>query len=131
MERFGVNVFKDNFGICGKLMGLECKGIVDFMNGEVCEENGFKKFNIKIIVMVILVVVAVMVILFVLLIMVKLKNNDKDDFSVFGKESVDDVVEVRVYGGGSRYSNVSGRGGGGGGSFRKSGDFFSYKKGSE
>ncbi|KAK9697370.1 hypothetical protein RND81_08G033400 [Saponaria officinalis] len=121
MERFGVDAFKDNAGLCGAFVGKDCVVTIEGKGGDVKSTIG-----------VVIAVVVVMTILLLLSTAVKSKSKD-DDFSVLGKEPMeDDVVEVRVHGSGGKGGGESTRSvgsTGGGGSSKKSGDHSSHKKG--
>ncbi|KAL9224186.1 hypothetical protein vseg_000248 [Gypsophila vaccaria] len=122
MERFGVDAFKDNVGICGAFVGKEC--------GEVTK--GEKGGDVKNTVRVVIGVVVIMIVMLLLSTIMKSKSKD-DDFSVLGKEPMEDVVEVRVHGSGGKGGGESTRSmggtGAGGGSSKRSGDHSSHKKG--
>ncbi|XP_074269289.1 pollen receptor-like kinase 3 [Silene latifolia] len=122
MERFGADAFKGNTGICGKIVGIDCKKLQNGKGGNVATTIG-----------VMIGIVVIMVLLLLVTTMMKSKNKD-DDFSVLRRESVmEDVVEVRVQGnsmkggGGSTRSVASQNGVGG--SSKKAGDHSSHKKG--
>ncbi|KAK9705654.1 hypothetical protein RND81_07G073900 [Saponaria officinalis] len=120
MEKFGVGAFKGNDGICGKFVDVDCKA-----KGQ----GG----SIKTTIGVMVGIVVVMLLLLLATTMMKSKNKD-EDFSVHGREPVEDVVEVRVQGngaakGGGGSTRSVGSTGGGGGSSKKSGDHSSHKKG--
>ena len=97
MERFGAESFKENSGVCGKLVGKEC----------VDERK--KSSNLKVTISVIVGIVVVMVSLLVVSAVIKSKDGANGEFNAFGKEPVEEVVEVRVQG-----SSKGGVGGGGG-----------------
>ncbi|CAO2823134.1 unnamed protein product [Amaranthus hypochondriacus] len=123
MERFGAESFKDNSGVCGKLVGKEC----------VDERK--RRSNLKVTIGVIVGIVVVMVSLLVVSAVMKTKDGATGEFNALGKEPVEEVVEVRVQG--SSKGGVGGGGGdgggdsNGGGGSKKSTDSSQRKGGSE
>ncbi|GAB4838088.1 Pollen receptor-like kinase 3 [Ancistrocladus abbreviatus] len=144
MTRFGAKAFNGNAGVCGALTGTDCQAVKKTKSSEaaaakadqIAQSNpsdqsppsndkgksggGSTKTTVG-VVMGLLGVVAVL-----LLLTTARKSRRKDgDFSVLGKEPMDDVVEVHVHG--SRAGSTKARKGGslgreGGGSSRKSAD---------
>ncbi|KAL9242181.1 hypothetical protein vseg_016207 [Gypsophila vaccaria] len=119
MERFGVDAFKENTGICGKFVGTDCK------------VKGQSGRSMKTTIGVMVGIVVIMLLLLLATTMMKKKKGK--DFNELNREPVEDVVEVRVQGNGAKSGGGSTRSvasaGGGGGSSKKSGDHSSHKKG--
>ncbi|GAB4853680.1 Pollen receptor-like kinase 3 [Ancistrocladus abbreviatus] len=122
MTRFGANAFKGNAGVCGPLMSVDCHAKKNTELSKTAHSNPTNQSppsnddaksgsnSTKTIVGIIVGLLVVIMILLFLTTALKKSRRKDDDFSVLGKEPMDDVVEVHVHG--SRMGSTKGGGGG-------------------